>query len=199
MDAALPVDVVKSDMVRGIGPLWVIDKRLAYHAHPDYTGRLLSGLKYDREGKIQTIGERDLPFVSVLWHEDSEGYGVGRHGADGPFIQSDMTFSLLIAAKREYGLFLRDPVSAITEPSHDGMGALEWLLKVRDAIECRAEEPPLMDWTLEATVERPLLFRASVKEISELAWSYQMDIEVHIEQIARAKRSAVSSFSHPQT
>ncbi len=183
-----------SDMVVGLSPLWVMDKRLSWHSSSGHVDRKLSGLRYDREGKIQNIGERDLPFVSVLNNTETEGYGVGSPSAEGPYIKLEGTLTLMVAAKREFGLFMRNPNAINLDTRYEGVGALEWLHRVRDAIETTAEEPETADWTLEGTVLRPCLFFAGVAEISDLCWTYTLDVKWHIEQIKRAGRSTVSSF-----
>jgi len=187
-------EIEKSDMVRGLAPYWVLTQRLAYHSDVDSTDRLLSGLAFDREGKIQTIGDEDLPFVSLLNYEDQEGYGTGTAGTQGPFIEHKGILSLLVAAKRDYGMFRRDPISAVTEPEFEGVGALEWALRVRDAIEKTMTEPATMDWTMQGTVQRPLLFRCNLAEVSNLSWSFVIDVDIYIERIPRASRSEVSGY-----
>jgi len=194
MQSELPVeDVEKSDIALSLGPLWVIDKRLSFHSHPDYDDRILSGLRFDREGKIQNIGERDLPFVSVLGYTDSEGYGMGHPGTQGPFIEYHGNLSLMISAKRDYGLMRRNP-DATGDPRYVGTGALEWAQRVKDAIELTAEDPPFMDWTMDGTVLRPCKITSSEAEVSMLAWTIVLTVELHIEQIPRASRSPEAGF-----
>jgi hypothetical protein len=194
IESELPVDdVEKSDIALALGPLWAIDKRLAFHSHPDHKDRILSGLRYDREGKITNYGVADLPFVSVFDYVENEGYASGHPGTAGPFIKYNATLYLRIAAKMDYGLMMRDP-RATGDSRYVGVGALEWVQRVKDAIELTAEDPPFMDWALERTVQRPCQFRMQAAEISQLAWVYVLEVDINIEQIPRASRSPEAGF-----
>ena len=195
MDSELPIDnTTPADIAKALTPLWVIDNRLAYHAHPDYTDRVLSGMRFDREGKIQNIGDADLPFVSILNYIENEATGVGSPCFGGPHIQYQSTVSMMICAKREYGLMMRDPRAENIDTRYEGVGALEWAQRVKDAIETKAESYPAVDWTLDGTVYQPCVFRLRVAEISNLCWSCVLEVDTVVEQIERAKRSAESSF-----
>ena len=194
-DHELPVDGVSPpDIARALSPLWVIDNRLAYHAHPDHTDRLLSGLRFDREGKIDLVGARDLPYVSVNGYEDSEGYGARDAGPEESPVEYSARLTLLIGAKRDYGLMMRDPRATITDNRYEGIGAAEWVQRVKDAIETTAENSPRMDWTLDGTVLRPCLFTTDSADISNLVWLIRLDVQIWIEQINRAHRSVESGF-----
>lgn len=190
--------VIKSDIAISLGPLWVIDKRLAYHSTSG-TGRILDGINYDREGTLNIDGREDLPYVQPITFNDTEGWAVGggssgsRLGGTQTAIKSIMRFSLLISSRREFGLFERDPTVTPTgdDLNYTGTGVLEWAQKVRDAIERTADGQEKTDALLESTVSKPVLSVLREAPVSDLSWSVMLDLQIDIESICRGARSIV--------
>ena len=118
------------DIPNSLAPLWVIDKRLSYHSEQG-SGRIADGFKYDREGCIEADGVEDLPYAQPVTIQDQEGISSG----SGANVSNTRSLYLHVAARREYGLFRRNPKVPPEDSSYDGVGVLEWVERVRDAIE----------------------------------------------------------------
>jgi len=177
-----------SDIQTELKPLWVIDQRLAYHSVAG-SGRLLDGLTYDREGFIESKGERNLPFVKPVTFNKEEGVAPGARGSFGPGIKVGTRLSLIVSAHREFGLFQRDPTAVQDEPNFGGVGVLQWMTKVLDAIETKIDGTGLVDPYLEDILNSPLEISVDEAPVNDLSWSVIIQIGYDLQSICRGTRS----------
>jgi len=180
------------DIAIALGPLWVIDRRLTYHTEKE-KDRLLDGLTYDREGTVEIDGMEDLPMCQPLTISDQEGWAPGGGGTLGTPIMVSTAFQLLVAAKREYGLFRRDPTAIISgdDANYMGVGVLEWVNKIRDAVERKVDGTDAVDALLEGSISKPVLTTVRDMPVTDLAWTMLIEFRIDIESICRGARSYV--------
>jgi hypothetical protein len=171
-----------TDVPIALRPLWVIDQRIDYHAQ---AGGLLEGLKVDREGKSEVDGVDDLPYVQWFSISDEEGHGPGA----GTGVRMERKLLLMVAAKRDYGMFRRDPTDTSA-----GVGVMEWLDRVRDAIETKADGTGESDPLLDGTQSRPILTAIRESAISDLSFTLMLEVTLTIESVCRATRSLVDDI-----
>lgn len=177
--------VIKPQLERipcGIRPLWVIDQRLEFHTK---AGGILEGLKYDREGVVEVDGTDDLPYVQNLTISDEEGYGFATGNRD---IQNQRKLFLIVSAERQYGLFRRDPDEEITDSCIQGIGVMEWVERVRDAIETRGDVTEVIDPFLEHTVTKPVVSSIREAPTSDKTWSLVIEINLEMGSTDRGTR-----------
>lgn len=183
-----------ADIAISLGPLWVIDQRLEFHSLLG-SGRILDGIKYDREGKLEIDGRKDLPQVQPITLSDTEDWAPGAAGIKSmgtqTAIKTSIAFTLLVQAKREYGLFQRDPTATLSDndKNYKGTGVLEWAARVRDAIERTTDGMDKTDSLLEQTISKPILTTITDAPVSDLAWSVLVQLQIDIESICRGARS----------
>lgn len=174
-----------NDIPISLRPLWVIDRRLAFHTQP---GQMLDGLKFYREGNKEATGKQDLPYVQWYALEDEEDWSDG--GAGHPF-KNVRTLVFEVAVFRAYGMFRRgfDTIEGDSDVSGGGMGVLEWVDLVRDAIETDIDGTT--DPYLEGSQQRPILSSIVDQTPSDLAWSFLLAITVTIDFVCHGKRSVL--------
>ncbi len=187
------------DIAAYIAPLWVIDKRIQFHATPGQ-GRILDGIIYDREGILDIKGRKDLPLVQSVTFADQEGWAPGAAGANivkarvrglHSGVSTAIQYMVLIASRREYGLFERDPTVTPTgdDTNYVGRGVLDWVTRVRDAVERLDDGTDQTDALLEGTVSKPVLTNVRDVPVSDLAWMAILEFQIDIESICRGARS----------
>lgn len=152
------------DIFTAIRPLWALEKRIQHHL----TGGLLVGMKYDRFGKVEVKGVRDLPVlqpVGVLEEENQAiGGGASPH-AMGSGSKADVyVVRYMIQTRVEYGLFRLDPVTDTTT-----LGMCEWMARLRDALE--TNEAGTIDPLLDKLLVRPMQFAVEDSGHDQLAWA----------------------------
>jgi len=172
-----------------VRPIRVIDSRLSYHCAE--SDRLLGGLIYDREGKLAPRGKKDLPFIQPVAFSDVETIGPG---SNLPMSQSNVqgnspawdeqTFAFWIFCRREYGWYQR-------EPSETRYGIMDWVAKVRDAVEKTAEASPQIDRRLEQTAAQPIQSLVTQNEITELSWAVLLEFVVKTDTYCAGGRFSV--------
>lgn len=172
-----------NDVPISLRPLWVIDQRLTYHAAE--SGRLLYGLKIDREGKVESEGVDDLPYCAWFGVTDEESFTAGA----GTPIKQERKLLFMVSAKREYGMFRRDPTDATA-----GLGAMEWVDLVRDAIETVTDGTNTSDPYLEGSQSRPILMAVRETNVSELSFSFMLEVTLTIDSVCRGSRSLVDDI-----
>ena len=172
----------------GLGPAFVIDERLAYHSK-EGSGRILDGLRYDREGQIEADGAEDLPFIQPITVQDQETFpeaGVATAG-----VRNQVSLFFLVGAKREYGMFSRTPHQEVTgeDVLDHGTGVLEWLMRVRDAIETTPDGNSNVDPLLDGTLGKPITSAVREAPVSDLSWCLLLEVTYDLANTCRGARS----------
>lgn len=134
-------------------PLQEILDRLEYHSA--VAGRILWGARYVPLPVVEVTGLTDLPCVALYVPRIRETYQVRR-------IQSSLSWSLMVAVRRE------DSVIVL----------MEWVEKVLDAIERKADTTALVDTNIGGTTKP---FEASVVNAFALDLSLNAEITLTIE------------------
>jgi hypothetical protein len=166
------------DMPQMVRPFWVIDRRLAYHTAQ--SGRLLYGLAYDPTATHEVRGVRDLPFIMPYVYTDQEAIGPGAKLGPNASPQWDtLTANYWLSARRDYGLFQADPTGA-------KYGILDWVAKVRDAIE--TDEAGVIDDRLSGMASRPITFAVRENDVTEMSWSVLLEVVVQTDTYGRGTR-----------
>lgn len=171
-----------------VRPIRVIDSRLSYHCSD---GGLLSGLTYDREGKYSARGKKDLPFIQPVAFSDIETIGPGSNlsmsksnvQGNSPAMD-EQTFSFFLFVRRDYGWYQ-------SNTSESRYGVMDWVAKVRDAVEYTAEESPKVDRRLEKTISEPIQSLVSQNEITELSWAVLLEFIVRTDTYCAGGRFSV--------
>ena len=125
-----------TNALMGAAAAWEVDKRLRYHSEKD-KGRILDGLKLSDDAVPETFGRDDLPAMRFMLPtsdmEYSEGAPKDEHNIEGRNnnpTYDRLTLHYLLSTDREYGFVQREA---------DGQhGLMEWIAKVKDAIETPA-------------------------------------------------------------
>jgi len=169
-----------------IRPFRVIDERLIYHS-ADGSGRLLDGIKYDMEGKIEGKGARDYPYLQPVAFSDIETIGPGANHSRNEATQGaspawdEQTFAFWIWAKRKHGFYARTPGS--------NLAVMDWVCRFRDAIETTSDGEATLDRRLEEQAAEPIQFLASQNEVTELGWGVLVEIIVQTDTYCPAGRT----------
>lgn len=167
-----------TDIPLMVRPFWVIDQRLTYHTAQ--SGRLLWGLKYDPTLAHQVRGVRDLPFIMPYVYTDAETIGPGAKMGSNASPQWDaLTLQFWLSSRKDFGLFQRDPTGS-------QFGLLDWIAKVRDAIE--TTEDGIIDDRLDSTACRPIGFAVRENDVSELSWTALLEITIQTDTYGRGTR-----------
>jgi len=171
------------DVPFAIRPFYVVDRRIEYHCQAE--GSLLEGLKYDREGKIDASGDKDLPFIQPITINDEEGHAVGAgHG-----VENIQTFYFLIGSKRENGLFRRNYTTDKEANDYEEAGVMDWVGRVRDAIETKADGTEESDPLLDGTISTPFLTAIREAPVSDMTWCMLLEVSFVIPSTCRGQRS----------
>jgi len=171
-----------------IRPLWVIDQRLAWHSKKG-TGRLLDGIKYYAEGRLRSEGGSHFPNVANLGLTDEDTIAPGARGSLPSPMATAVTLTLVIRSKREYGLFRRDPESGRDDSRFSGVGCLEWVTKVRDAIVTKTDGTGDVDALLEDTLRKPVITAIREYEVDENVWEVELEVDLEVYSQCVGKRS----------
>ena len=160
------------DYPPSVRPVRVIEERIEYHVG---SGRLLDGLKYDREGKLEGRGVRDFPYLQPVAYSDVETIGPGANktrslngdsqGNSPAWDEQTITFWLW--SRREYGFYQRDTAGT-------KFGVCDWVAKVRDAVETKVDGVSV-DRRLEETLAYPIQSVVSQNETTEIGWGVLLE------------------------
>jgi len=163
---------------------WEVNERLIYHTR---AGRMLAGLKYDHEGTLKVDGKDDFPLLQP-WSINLEetvmpgaprGRVAGQNFSNSPVSES-LTLVFRFGALRT-SLFMR---RAIT-PSGK-LGALEWLAKIRDAIE--TDRQGIIDPSLNNTIIKPITFKIQETETTQMAYTTFLEVVLPLNVVCRGER-----------
>ena len=166
-------------------PFAVIENRISAALAVD---KLLYGVTYDREARLEPLGADMLPFIQPVNASYSEKIFAGGHNnQNNPNYThwntvADGRVSLLVAGRREYGLVQRS-----TGDAEDGKGILEWIARLQDAIELDATG--LVDPFLEGSLSRPVAFSIQNNYISDLSFVLLLDVSFQTNIFLRGQRT----------
>ena len=158
-------------------PFRVIDERLTYHIA---TGRILDGLSYDFEGKLEGRGVREYPFIQPVAFSDVETIGPGANismSAESGNVQGnspswdEQSFAFWVFARRTYGFYQRDTTGT-------KYGVMDWVAKIRDAVETKVDGSGDLDRRLEGTVARNIQSVVSQNETTEIGWACLLEFNL---------------------
>lgn len=167
----------------------VIDQRLLYQS----TGadRLLSGVKYDFEGKLEARGKRDLPFIQPTGYSDFETIGPGANHPQPQASQGSspawdiQSFAFWVFVPRENGLYSRVPGVPVAK-----LGLMDLVARVRDAVEVTADGLGILDRRLEKTCAKPIQSAVTQNEFTDLSWGALIEFEAQTDTYCAGGRTA---------
>ena len=164
-------------------PFAVIENRISAALAVD---KLLYGVTYDREARLEPLGADMLPFIQPVNASYSEKIFAGGHSNPNHLNEwhtvADGRVSLLVAGRREYGLVQRS-----TGDAEDGKGILEWIARLQDAIELDATG--VVDPFLEGSLSRPVSFSIQNNYISDLSFVLLLDVSFQTNIFLRGQRT----------
>lgn len=171
------------DAFQVLAPVWELSERLEFHTG---AGRILAGLKVDREGKVSVKGEDDLPYVQLGGFTLSESLVPGAPRTAEPErknvpVGPTHTLILRIGASRQNGWVRRDPTQASAK-----LGAMEWVAKICDAIETAKDGS--VDAGLGGTCLEPVEFRVTEMDVSPLAFHIELEVVLKPKRHCRGER-----------
>lgn len=164
-------------------PSRVILDRLSFHADPDAAGRLLSGVTFDREGKIEQKQERQMPMVQPFETTMSEGIfaGAGESGRGTRMMTLEHYFWVETRVANGWvGTGSADPKK---------WGACEGFPRVIDAIE--TAEDGTVDPLLDGCLARPMSFQVNASEMTHLSWGTLLQVTVYLSPSFVGHRSRI--------
>lgn len=168
---------------------WEIDRRMIYHTQ---AGRMLAGLKYDREGTLKVDGFDDLPLLqpyTINIAEESIGGGprTGTNAAatKNQPVAETLTLVFRIAVSRKHLWFRRDPTDTSASK-----GFMEWIALIRDAMESTPEETPVPDAGLNIGSIRPIRFSVRETETTQLNYAAFLEVEIYVPHYCRTERTS---------
>jgi len=170
-------------------PFRVIDSRILHHLG---AGLRLDGLKYDYEGRFEARGKRDYPFIQPVAFSDIESVGPGANYSQTDAPQAtqgaspawdEQTFTFWVWAARENGFYQRDP-------SGTAYGVMDWVAKIRDAVEMTTDAVPVLDRRLDRTCSIPVQSTVGQNEVSDIGWGVLLDFTCRTDTYCPAGRFA---------
>lgn len=174
-----------NDNFQAVAAVWEVDRRIIYHCG---AGRMLSGLKYDKEGTMKLDGEDDLPLLQPWTINFTEEYFAGaphsaindKKYANQPTIET-LTLSFRLAASRRNGWIRRDPTNAAQKK-----GFLEWISLIRDAIETDVDG--VTDSRMGTGIVKPVLFSTGETTTTELSFQCFLEAKFDVWPYHRGER-----------
>lgn len=139
-------------------PIQEVLDRLAYHT-ADLPGRMLRGLRYVPTPVVEVTGLTDLPCVALYVPKLRENYVVRR-------VSGQLSWSLIVAVRRQ------------SEQSNAVVTLMEWIEKVLDAIETRADGSEQVNTNIGGTTKP---FEAAQVNAFALDLSINAEITLSIE------------------
>jgi hypothetical protein len=177
-----------TDIMRSSAAVWELDNRLAYHTQP---GKMLAGMKYDREGTLKADGKDDLPLIQPWSINFDEALfpGAPSPGANSIARKNHNAAETLILVyrlgfRRDHAFCRRDPTN-VSAPK----GMVEWLCLIRDAMETSAASDPIIDSGLAGSLMRPLGFAIRESETTQMAYYTFLEVTLPLHVACRAGRS----------
>lgn len=178
--------MAKTDTFQLTTPAWVVNERLIYHSQ---NGRMLDGLKYDKEGRMKVDGYDDMPALQPLSLAHTEEISPGQISGQGsrantPIAPTVVLTFRLYCARRDF-FFRRTPESGGKK------GLLEWVALVCDAIETTTDGLDEPDSRLLNTLEKPVSFSTLENDTpSQLAFETFLEVTLPTRHYCRGERSA---------
>jgi hypothetical protein len=174
-----------NDIYRFCAPAWEINERLIYHSQP---GRMLAGLKVDREGTKQGMGEDSYPSMQFDTIQLTEELSPGAprtsdHTKKNSPVAPVQTLRYRCSFSRQKGLFRRNPL----DPSAP-KGAMDWLALIADAIETSRDGEDTVDTSLDGSVIRPTRVVIEENDNTESAFHFFLEITVYPQHHCRGER-----------
>lgn len=150
--------------------------------------RLLDGLRFERTTTLKEEGQDGLPYVQLYDVLSEESYLVTGARAGGPRgtpgASELYACRLLIVVEAEAGFVRSDPSDATQK-----LGLLEWVAKVKDAIETD-EDDGVPDARLCGSLVKPPMWNLVRTDPAQLSLSGFLDAELLTVVHQRGERSA---------